>query len=379
MNWKANIFWIVIGVIVVASLGTYWILLSSIKSPSQKTTYELETDAQEMGKTVKELLKKADDKASPDQLVTTQHVNLLANYKEKLKVQAEATQKAWKDRKLDLRFEGVPMDSTTKFDTWLSDLRTKLLDQCGKAGLQVPGDIEKTLMFKEPSTSQDSPDKTRHREYRLRQMALVEEVLSTLSRKYARQKIVKYKEGNMEAETVEVDVGASALERLAIYPPRSELSDNSGDSKNIISSEEHLRSWAEDAVRRSGRASPSSLKPNPIPELPYEITSLDVQIVAPLAAIPAIAQALESSTRYTGVVTRMDFQRTLQPFPSPLDTKIAKAEAVPNLNTFFQEGPVRALISLDVYEYSAAKEAALKAKVGAEAAKAAAVKKPKQN
>lgn len=361
MDFKRNIFWIVLLVVVLGIVGAYVVMSGNVKSADGKDTAALKEEAEQKKKAIQSLAKQAEDKSAPDPIKNPEHVKYANDYKIRLENQLKTMQDAWKTRKLDIRFNDAPADASTKFDTWLGELRTKLTEQATKAGLALPADADK-LMFKEPTTDENSPDVTRHRDFRLRQMAIIEEVIGVLCRKYGKQQVFKFEPDKDKQEPQEqVETGVVALERIVITPSRAVLGVKSTDKG--ATSEDRMRTWMEDGVHRSGRQASAGKTPTAA-ELPYTLTSVDVTFLAPLANIPAVAQALETNARFgAAVVTRVDFQRAVvSPFPQPNDPKLATAGPVPLMNTHYQEAPVRGLVSLDIYEYDAAKEAAAKAK-----------------
>jgi hypothetical protein len=361
VDFKRNIFWIVLVVAVLGIVGAYVVMSGNVKSADGKDTAALKEEAEQKKKTIQSLAKQAEDKSAPDPIKNPEHVKYANDYKIRLENQLKTMQDAWKTRKLEIRFNDAPADASTKFDTWLGELRTKITEQATKAGLALPADADK-LMFKEPTTDENSPDVTRHRDFRLRQMAIIEEVIGVLCRKYGKQQVFKFEPDKDKQEPQEqVETGVMALERIAITPSRSVLGVKSTDKG--ATSEDRLRTWMEDGVHRSGRQ-PTSGKAPAAADLPYTLTSIDVTFLAPLANVPAVAQALETNARFgASVVTRVDFQRAVtSPFPQANDPKLATAGPVPLMNTHYQEAPVRALVTLDIYEYDAAKDAAAKAK-----------------
>lgn len=364
MDFKRNIFWIVLAVVLVGGIGGYFAMISGIKSPDGKDTAALKSAAEEKAKAIKTLAQQADDKNAPDPIKNAEHVKLASDYKIRLDSQLKAMQETWKGRKLDIRYTDAPSDSSTKFDTWLGELRAKITDQAAKAGLALPADADK-MMFKEPTTDENSPDISRHRDFRLRQMAIIEEVVGVLCRKFGKQQVFKFEPDKEKQEPQEtVETGVAALERIGITPSRAVAGGKAGEKGVIGTSEDRIKAWMEDAVHRSGRSGTSGGKAVAAAELPYSLTCVDVQFVAPLGNVPAVAQALEMAPRFNAsVVTRIDYQRAVgSPFPLPTDPKLASAGPAPLMNTHYQEAPVRALVSLDIYEYDAVKEAAAKAK-----------------
>jgi len=374
VDFKKNLFWIVIAAVLLLGIGGYFLLGSSIQSSEGKTTDALKSDAVNKVGKIKDLAKRAQDKNASNALLNPEHVKLASEYKARVEAQLKTIQESWKTRKLDVRFTDFPTDSPTKFDNWLSEKRDKIIEAAAKANLQLPADTDK-LLFKEPSTDENAADVTRHRAYRVRQLAIVDELVSILGRKYGKQQALKFEPEKDKPENQEmVDVGPAILEKVTVLPSKSWLG-KATDSKSagLVTAEERLRLWTEDALKRGSRQGYQGK--STVPELPYSISSVDVQFITPLHTVPAVVQALESSARYTGVVTRIDYLRASSPFPTPGEAKLATAGPVPLMNTHYQEAPVRVLVSLDLYEYNAAKDAASSAKAVEPAGPKAAPKK----
>lgn len=368
MNIKKNIFWIVIAVIILAGLGVWAVVVPPVKASADELKGKCKAK-------VESFRKMADNAAKDDSLLTARHVELANTYRRKVEEQTKALEKQLETRKLDLRFDDADKESA-KFDIWLSNLRGKIMKQAQEAGLQMPADADK-LMFKEPATDENSREVERHRSYRLRQLAVVEEVVAILGKKWGKQQVLRFQPEKDQAELQEqVEAGVLALEKLTVTSPRSmvltargagESRGGGGAGQTITTAEDRRRVWMEEAWKRAGKLTFSGKAP-PLDELPYSVTSVDIQFVAPLVAAPLIVQALETSDRWAAVVSRIEYQRAAAPYPTAAEPKMAKAGPVPSLNTHYQEGPVRVLVSLDLYEYDGAKAKAVAAAAAAAAA-----------
>jgi hypothetical protein len=362
VDFKKNIFWIVIVLVLVLGIGGYVFMTSSIQSESGKTTDTLIIESQSKIEDFDKRAKKIGDKNSPDQIINAEHVRLAGVYKQRVEDQIKQLQDTWKSKKLDIRFSNVPTDSLA-FDSWLNDFRERITKQAAAAGVQLPPDADK-LMFKEPSTSDASEDSTRHRAYRLRQVAVIEEIVGVLCKKYGRQQRLKFEREQDKAESAEtVDVGAVAIEKITILPSKNMVGSR---GTPVMVAEDRMKAAYEDALKRANRS--TAIRGALPSELPLVYTSVDVQFVAPLSTVPPIVQALESSSRYTAVVSRLDFQRATNPFPTQ-DSRVVSTIPGQTVyhNTHYQEAPVRALVSFDLYEYDAGKEAAANAAAAAPA------------
>jgi hypothetical protein len=352
VDFKKNIFWIVIVLALVLGIGGYFFMTSSIQSDSGKSTEQLITESQSKVENFDKLAKKIDDKTSPDQITNTEHVRLAGIYKQRVEDQIKQLQENWKSKKLDVRLT-APTDNLA-FDSWLNEFRERMSKQATAAGVQLPPDADK-LMFKDASTSETAEDPTRHRAYRLRQAAIIEEVVGLLCKKYGKQQKLKFEAEKEKSETAEtVDVGAVAIERISILPSKNMIS---AKGAAVMVAEDRMRTAYEEAVKRANRS--TTIKPAAPSELPLAYTSVDIQFVAPLSTVPSIVQALENSSRYTAVVSRLDFQRATNPYPTQDARVVATTpgQAVYH-NTHYQEAPVRALVTLDLYEYDSEKDAA---------------------
>jgi len=328
VDFKKQLFWIVLGVVLIGGVGAYFGMSATAEG---KSTDELEREYE--GK--KAAIAKLADKL--DGIKNAEHVKLAKKYKADMEAQAKALEEEWHKASLKA-FDPEPPKEGLRFDNWLGDLRKKLVDKATQAQLQLPTEkaaIEKLLLV-EP-TSDESTDVTRHRSYRIRHMAVFEEVINILSKKYGKQPVTK-QDGEHIGQPEMQDVGPTVLERFTILPPK-------------LGGDDRQKAILESALARAGKTSSMGKPP---PDLPYMMTCVDVVFVAPANNVAPVAQALEASDRYRAVVTRMDFQRVSAPFPLATDARVATAGAVPMLNTFYQEAPVRALVSFDIYEFDPA-------------------------
>ncbi|MCY3022721.1 MAG: Amuc_1100 family pilus-like protein [Planctomycetota bacterium] len=369
---RKNVFWIGLAVLVLAGVGLWAAVVPAIAS----TADEYKSKCKEKVGDFERLAKRAESKddSAPDSIKNPKHVQLASEYGKKVKEQLDALRKDLGKRKLELKFD-VSGITPSDYDTKLKEIRDNICKQAEQAGLVIPPDERKRLMF-EGSTTDDKSDRPElHWNYRLRQMAIVDEIVSILCKKPVKQPVWRFEPKKEAAEAQDtVDAGALALERLTILPPAAPGASRgpaaSGELRaGAATADDRQRLWVEEAWKRSGREVKIA-KTGKFQELPYSITSIDVQFLAPLIALPAIVQALETSDRYSAVVTRVECLRAVRPYPDEKDARLAKAEPVPGLNTRYQEGPVRAVVSLDLYEYDDAKakaaEAAAKAPPPAE-------------
>ena len=334
MDFKKHIFWIVLAVVLLAGVAVYAVVVPDISAEGERVRGECEAKANKL----EELARKS---GQPDAIKTEKHVRLAKSYGEMLNGELANLKATWNNKKLDIRFdEAGKAKSATEFDNWLNNKRTELLETARAANLDLSKVNTEKLLFKEQTDDQAS-DETRHRAYRLRHLAITEEILRALCKKVAKQEVSIFRpEGDLEKK--QVDVGALALEALTVQAP-------SGAEP----------AWLNDVYfARCGRSAPAAgaKVPRNYADLPYTYTPVEVQFVAPIAAVPQLLRALESSERYFAVIARLDFKRSVPPYPSSNDQRLATAGPNPWLNTHFQEGPVTVLVTLNLMEYDKSKE-----------------------
>jgi hypothetical protein len=381
VNFKKNLFWIIMALVVLAGVVLWFMYVPPIEANTDEVMGKCKSRAEHF----EELAAGA---GKENVVKTSKHVELAEKFGKKLDEQLKGLTEELKSFKLDMRrFEQPPVQNS-QFDIWLSELRQRITKHAADAGLQLPPDAEK-LMFNNPATDDNSHLIELHRGFRLRQMAIIQEIVDILSNKYGKQQVLKFEPhvGNKEPEET-ADVGALALEKVSFAWPKDQLAPGrAADEKGLSASESRTRVVMEEALRRagvggrgeSGGARPvvaAKAAPVTYTELPYSITCVDIQFVAPLAIVPAIADALEASNRWTAVISRIEYERSSVPYPSPTEPRLVKAGPVPGLNTHYQEAPVRALVSLELYEYDEAKAKAAAAPPPV-AVKTAAKKEPK--
>jgi len=331
VDLKRHLFVIVVAVVVAVAVGLYFVFVPSVTSEAEtKKKKQCEDKANSIGQL-------ANRAGRPDELKTQKHLDLASKYEKDMQKQISDLQGLWGTRgHLDLRFDKAPKDNT--FDIWLGELRKDLITKAETAGLALPQDIEQR-MFREPATNDTAKEPSLTRHYRVRHMAIMQEVLNVLITKPVKQELEIWDPKTAGAKKP-FELGAISLEKITIHNPRNPSE----------------KSAALDEVnKRSGRTGPAAAAAK-VAELPYTITSVDIVFNAPLATVQAYLKALESTTRWTGVVSRVDFKRLASPFPTPGDKRIENAGPVPTLNTYYQEGPVQVLVTVDLYEYDKARE-----------------------
>ena len=174
MDFKKHLFFIVLGVVILVAIGAYLVIVPAIDRDAEAKLKECESQA--------DVLKKMAEKAEqPDAIKTRKHLDLAKEYDDKLSAQVKDMKESLVTRlKLDQRFKDVPK-SASDFDIWLEKLRTTLLDQAKEANLKlsVPTDV---LLFAE-HTDDGASVVSRHRDYRLKHMAITQEIWDILCKK----------------------------------------------------------------------------------------------------------------------------------------------------------------------------------------------------
>jgi len=333
VDLKKHLFVVVLTVICLIAIGAYVVMVPSISEQAEEKKKQCEAKAG----SIADLASKAD---SPDAIKTAKHVFLADSYDKKVSAQLDELKKLWAAKgKLELRYDNMPRDNT--FDMALSKLRKDLIKKAADANLELPADIEK-MMFNDPATDPNSIEPSLTPPYRLRHMAIMDEIITVLCSKFPQDVLKWTPEGDREA-TDRASIGALRIEKMKIAPkPRSSLEKPPGVTEALV---------------RGGRKDSAAGKGFPGPELPYVITPVDIVFVASPAAVPPLLKALESSNRWFAVISRFDMQRLVPPYADRGSLEMAGANAW--VNSHYQEGPVRVLVTLDLYEHSPGLEKSL--------------------
>jgi hypothetical protein len=337
VDFKKHIFVIIVAAVVILAIGGYCLIVPSITEEADKARKACEDKANSIADS-------AAKAGKPDGLKTPKHMELASKYDEKVQKQIAEIQKIWADKnRLHDHSDKAPKDSS--FDMWLGDLRKEITELADKAGLKLPDDAD-ARMFREPATNDQAKDETLRRDYRIRHMAIIQEVVDILSKKPVKQEVEGF-DPEKPVVKKQVDVGALALEKINIA------------AKPRLPSEKST-AWEEILKRANRSTTPPAGTPPPakFTELPYTILTVDLIFVAPLASVPAYMKALETSSRWMAVVSRVDFQRlpSVPPFPPAGDKRLETAGPVPGVNTYYQEAPVRVQVTLDLYENDKSRE-----------------------
>jgi len=146
-------------------------------------------------------------------------------------------------------------------------------------------------------------------------------------------------------ENEQLSAGATALEKIEILSQEASANRLGVQVSNVVN-----------RAGRSQSGSGTSSKNIMETDLPYAVTSVDLTFVANMAAVPAILKKFETSPRFYCQIAKVDTQRAAPLYPVAADPRVAKLGAVPGLNTYYMEGPVRIAVSLNLLEYDASRE-----------------------
>jgi hypothetical protein len=360
VDFKKNLYWIVLAAIVLFAVLAYPMFVTDVEADA--LTKRNECDAKV--KKIHDLAVQAD---KPDAIKTEAHVAKAKDYRQKVDSQIKDLDAALKQWKINTTFKDQPPTAVLPFDDWLNAHREELYKQLHEANVAYPETKFNELTFKDSHTTDTTTVPSAQRPYRIKRMAIVEEVLGTLVKKPVKQDIVEFQRISTEQEVAkQIEAGVLKIDALTVTDPdaamKAEL-DHINDA--------YVRSGRTDAPRSSTAARPV--------DLPYMITTVDLDIVLPFAAVPAIVKNLENSEKYHAVITKLDVTRAASPFPRPEDV-VKPGPETAQVNTYYREGPVKASISFDIYEYDTSKAAEFaKAVSGVEAAPAPAAGKKKSN
>ena len=333
MDFKKHLFFIVTGVVVLGAIALYFFTVPAVNA-------EAGTARNNCLNMAKQIHDKAVDSSKPDVIITDEHVRCATDYSKQLSSQVQELNGAQaKNETIDLHFKNIKKDPPTglDFDIWLEELRNNLLKEAATAGLDVRKLDTDKLLFKEHSDTAGNADITKRPEYRIRHLAITEEIWDILCTKFAKG-FEAADFGPLGDKRKRLDLGALALEKLAIGEPHAS-SDNSV--------------WVDSALKRKGNSNAKrpAAKGAPAPALPYTTTSVELQFVAPPQVLPQILKALETTGRFFAVIDKADVERANAIYPSPSDENIRQAGPDAATNTYYMEGPVRVSLTLDIYEF----------------------------
>lgn len=332
---KQNLFWIILCVIVLGGVGLWFTNMPDIDSAR--------TNAKDNAEKVQKI---ADGKKPP---MGPAYVTAVQNYGKEIDVRKQELYKKWEGLKLDVKFSDVPSPQapTIEFDNYIGKLREAMLAKMTTAGVKAPEDWPKQT-FAGASTDDKSADITRHRDYRLRYMAVLEEVIDA----------VCSKPGNIEIRTFETDpgkpeqtktepVGPIEFVKFAFHMPEETAKIDAANYDKALQT-------AQKKVAAGTQAQQTAYKG---PEAPLDVSSVDFEFKSHISAVPGVLRKIESSSRYFGMITKADFERNKDIFPDNKgvrDSKedLYKAQPVPKINTRYNEGPIRVQATMAILEYN---------------------------
>jgi hypothetical protein len=342
---KNNLYWVILGAIVLIALVAYPMFVSDLETQGQDQLTKCTAKLSE--------IHKAASTAGKDDLPRTEaHVAKATQYQKKVNDQINELLASMKEWKVDQKsvFKDQPPPAVLEFDDWLTKQRAELYKQLGDAGISFPKDAFDKLTFADIHTADVATDESVKRPYRIKRMAILGEIINGLCKKPVKQEITKFQaEEGMPEQKETVDAGVIKV-----------------DSINVIDPDKAMKAELDrytTAYTRAKRSDVAGTKAAPAISLPYMFTTVDVEFYAPLIAVPAIVKTLESSDRYHAVVNKLDVTRGASPFPKPED--VAKPGPEERMvNTYYREGPVKVVMSLNIYEFDASRETALRTDLG---------------
>lgn len=355
---KKNLFWIILAVVVLGALGAWFSLspdLDEAKTDALKKAKDLQTAAN--------LAKK------PDGLKTPLHKNAADNYVKKLEYEKKAlveTVSQWADfsnKRLNARYtDAPPAARPVDFDNWMDAQRKRLSKKLTDAGVAFSQtEFDAKLFFgvntdaelSKRAVDLNSKASVRHHDYQLRILAIMEDVVDSLVPRTGTMAITKFETDPVKPEPVDTaPTGALSFVSFTFHAPTETATS--------------IEKGYENALLKSGYTKPTAAAAKPGEGafngalLPVSVTSIDVEFISHISAVPTIIRRLEGSEKYLAAVSKVDCERVSAVFPGPLgDTKIqqdyAKAAFNPMINTHFGEGPVKAYVTLEFYEFDKAK------------------------
>lgn len=329
---KRFLFWIVLGVVVLASLGFYFLWVKELKAEQENLNAQI---ASNLGKVQKVA-------SASKNIRNDTYVRAVVDYRSHLETQMEQIVKAWEEKGLSQadKFSSASGKSALAFDTWLDDLRKEIQEMAKAQNLQLPSDFEAAHLFKDKTTTNETITQ------RLQYVQLVYEVVRILCETKVDQNRIPF-DPNMTSteQTQRVPVGAVRLDQLTFIDP-------------AIYRDRQTELYA--ACFKDLSATPS--QGNPSQQVPVTSRGLALTFTAPFAAVPKIVQALETSPRWFGIVRLADTQRLSAAYPEEgnLD-RLAPTEANAQnfdyqiFNTHQHEGMAQARVILDLVQFDKTK------------------------
>ena len=353
---KKNLFWIILGVVVLGALGAWFSYMPDL----DKAKSDALARAPDLHKAV-------DASKRPDGLKTPAHkkaVDTLVSKLDSEKKELIKTLEKWPDfsaKNLNSRYSDAPLATRNiEFDNWMEAQRKRLNKRLASATVAPPADFDTKLFFGvniDPALSNKPVDlnskaSIRHRDFQLRILSIVDDIVEALVSQKDNLQVTKFETDPAKPETTEnIKIGPVALASFTFHGPDETTK---ADSKGY-----------DNALARSGWKPPSVTGPN-VPagyqgqHLPYYVTSVDVEFVSHISAVPPILRKLENGEKYFAVLTKADCERAAAPYPGALtepktQQDFAKAAPNPSINTHFNEAPVKAFATLEFYEFDKTK------------------------
>lgn len=341
---KKHFFWLAMLVLVIGGLAAYYM-----------TVPALQDDTEAKKKETQEKKEKADSiKAKISDIKNANYESAAEGYQAHLEKQESDMRKLWRENSKGLvlgeDFEKAPSDSL-KFDTeWLAGRRDLYAKKCADAGVALPKDFNANFLYDGKPTPADPKERTK----RVRNVALLDEVLNVLCS--TKMEVTRFKfTANGEDEKEKVQKGAASFDDLVIFEA------DDAAKRDAFGPELALR------VAGAGQ---ESLSQKDKPKGLVTGMQLEVRFSAPVQLVPTLLQKLESSSRYLGVIRKVDTQRAAkvmpetaadflnvfklpdgykQDTPAPTTTfAVGGVEKDRFINSRYDEAPIQVLVVLDL-------------------------------
>ncbi|HLX60467.1 MAG TPA: hypothetical protein VKX17_04205 [Planctomycetota bacterium] len=333
---KKNLFWIILGVIVVGALAAWLIYIpdaDTAKSDLKTKTQALKTF---------------------NPIITPAHLTAAKEYAKKL--ETEKTQmvdliKSWPRlhdvKYLESRFKDAPAERS-QFENWMLKQRERLIKKLADANVQTTPDLINKILFAGAEVDDASKEIKKHRDYQLLVLLLVDDTIDVLCQRYGNVATSGFEtdpKKNEPAATAPVSV--VKFESFTFHTPEetAKLKDDAYKKaleKAGVKIEQHT-GGAQDTLWKGI-------------EMPVMTSSMEVEFVVHVSAVTTIENKLEANEHYFGEISGADMVRFASPFlvNAVSDTKVQadykKAEFDPSKNTHYGEGPMRVDLTIDLKE-----------------------------
>jgi hypothetical protein len=350
---KKHIFWVILGAVSLLAAGAWLYFTPSVSEA------EAELD--------KKAMPLRNQKRA--EIKTDAHKNAAEAFKKKQDAEKAAlidTIKTWPQladiKELQKRYPAAPADNAPiDFNKWMGEQRTRLRTKLTEAGI-VPPDFDK-LMPVSKGLDPSSVDPTKHRDYQLRLLALIDDVVEALGPRTGSMPILQFETDPQKPEpAATAQVGA-----LSMLDFRFHTTEETKKAQGTGYDEAQVKGGR---PKKAGGPDPKDVvfKGN---EMPVAVSSMDIEFTSHVSAIPPLLRRVEANEHYHGVVSKVDFERIpptgLQIYPGAItDTRTqqdyAKAEFKPTINTHYGEAAVKVAVTVDLYEFDQKKFEAMDAK-----------------